>query len=73
MNVEQLQHRETLLIELLLSSLDTRETGRAIGSTMLTYLSNLLVRTDPQGTGGGQDLNADAGGKSPSIRGVRDA
>ncbi len=43
MNVEQLQHRETLLIELLLSSLDTRETGRAIGSTMLTYLSNLLV------------------------------
>lgn len=43
MTVEQLQHRETLLIELLLSSLDTRETGRAIGSTMLTYLSNLLV------------------------------
>ena len=43
MKIEQLQHRETLLIELLLSSLDTRETGRAIGSTMLTYLSNLLV------------------------------
>lgn len=43
MTIERLQHRETLLIELLLSSLDTRETGRAIGSTMLTYLSNLLV------------------------------
>ena len=43
MKIEQLQHRETLLIELLLSSLDTRETSRAIGSTMLTYLSNLLV------------------------------
>ena len=43
MRIEQLQHRETLLIELLLSSLDTRETGRAIGSSMLTYLSNLLV------------------------------
>ena len=43
MRIEQLQHRETLLIELLLSSLDTRETGRAVGSTMLTYLSNLLV------------------------------
>ena len=43
MGIEQLQHRETLLIELLLSSLDARETARASGSTMLTYLSNLLV------------------------------
>ncbi len=43
MRTEQLQHRETLLIELLLSSLDTRETARVIGSSMLTYLTNLLV------------------------------
>ncbi len=43
MTVEQLQHRETLLIELLLSSLDARETARGSGSTLLTYLSNLVV------------------------------
>ena len=43
MLAEPLQHRETLLIELLLSSLDTRGTARVIGSSMLNYLSDLLV------------------------------
>lgn len=43
MSVEQLQHRETLLIEHLLTSLDSRETARATGSTMLGYLADLLV------------------------------
>ena len=44
MTTTDLQHRETLLIELLLSSLDTRETSRAAGSTMLSYLADLLVQ-----------------------------
>lgn len=44
MTIEAMQHQETLLIELLLSSLDVRETSRAVGSTMLTYLADLLVQ-----------------------------
>lgn len=44
MSFKQLQHQETLLLEQLLSSLDTRETARATGSTMLTYLANLVVQ-----------------------------
>ena len=37
-------HRETLLIEILLSSLDLRATARDVDSPMLVYLAEMLVR-----------------------------
>lgn len=38
-----LQRKETLLIEMLLSSLDLRNNAQAVGSPMLTQLADLLV------------------------------
>ncbi len=43
MQKEKLQHRETLLLEVLLSGLDSRESAKEARSSMLIYLSDLLV------------------------------
>lgn len=39
-----LQHKETLLLEILLSGLDARESGRRAKAPMLVYLAELLVQ-----------------------------
>ncbi len=43
MQREKLQHRETLLLETLLSSLDARESAKEARSSMLIYLADLMV------------------------------
>lgn len=43
MRKEKLQHRETLLLEVLLSALDARESAKEARAPMLIYLSDLLV------------------------------
>jgi len=54
-------HRETLLIEILLSSLDLRATARDAGSPMLVYLTELLVRRTRE------ELDAMNGKVEPSL------
>lgn len=39
-----LQHKETLLLEALLSGLDARESARAAKTPMLVYLADLLIQ-----------------------------
>ncbi len=44
MTKRDLQHKETLLIEALLSGLDARESAKAADAGMLLYLAELLVQ-----------------------------
>ncbi len=44
MNPTLLAHKETLLIEILLSSLDVRTSAEAAEMPMLIYLADLLVK-----------------------------
>ena len=44
MNGVAVQHKETLLIEILLCSLDIRTSASQADSPMLTYLAELLVK-----------------------------
>ena len=68
MRDEHLLHRETLLIELLISSLDTRGTAQAIGSTMLNYLSDLLVEQTHKELEEIRALMIEAGGEPVNTR-----
>lgn len=44
MGKQALQHRETLLLEALLSGLDARESAREAAAPMLHYLAELMVK-----------------------------
>ena len=69
MSKTDLQSRETLLVEILLSALDARTSAKAASSEMLLYLADLLVhrvreelqeiRTELEGMGEGA-TNGDA-------------
>lgn len=44
MSKRDLQHRETLVLETMLSGLDARESAKAAASPMLIYLTELLTQ-----------------------------
>ena len=43
MKRESLRHKETLVLETLMSGLDARETARGAADPMLLYLSEMLI------------------------------
>lgn len=44
MNMHDLQHKETLMLETLLLALDARENAKQTGTPLLLYVTELLVQ-----------------------------